>query len=155
MTRSIFVFGSNLAGIHGAGSARKAKEKYGAIQFQGEGLQGDSYAIPTKDERLKTLSLTDIEHYVNRFIKFAELHNDWTFRCVAIGCGLAGYKPEQVAPFFRYCPENVHLPTDFIKVLNRIEREERTKDNLRAKTGRSKVQTDSPGTVTRNQGRKR
>ena len=155
MTRSIFVFGSNLAGKHGMGSAARAYNKHGAKYGQGVGLQGNSYAIPTKDEQLRVLSLEDISYYVNDFIRFAKLHYDWEFQVVAIGCGLAGYKPEQVAPFFRYSPENVHLPTDFIKVLNRIEREEKARDHLRTKTGRSKFQTDDPKTVKRSPGRKK
>lgn len=49
----IFVFGSNPEGRHGAGAAKVAREQFGAIYGQGEGLQGNAYALPTKDLRVK------------------------------------------------------------------------------------------------------
>ena len=88
---SIFVFGSNLAGRHGAGAAKYALLKYGAVYGQGIGRQGDSYAIPTKDAALKTLPLDVIAGHVSDFAKYAALHHDEAFVLTPIGCGLAGY----------------------------------------------------------------
>lgn len=119
MTTKIFVFGSNLAGRHGAGAALFAKNNYGAIYGQGEGLQGSSYGIPTKDLKIKTLPLEDVKKHVDKFIEFATLHPELTFQLTPIGCGLAGYKPEQVAPMFENVPENVILPLEFLLCLNK------------------------------------
>lgn len=110
MNTRIFVFGSNLAGRHGKGAALHARQKYGAIYGQGEGLQGQSYAIPTKDERLRTLPLDRIRGHVRRFIYFAFANPGMEFEVTRIGCGLAGYKDEQIAPFFYAAPTNVVLP---------------------------------------------
>lgn len=116
-SNEIFVFGSNLAGRHGKGSALEAVRRHGAIRGQGVGLQGNSFAIPTKDERLRVLLLYQIEFYVANLIDFAERHPELTFRCVAIGCGEAGYTPQQIAPLFRGAPENVLLPPEFLAIL--------------------------------------
>lgn len=110
----VFVFGSNLAGKHGAGSAKEAARFYGAERGVGQGRTGNAYAIPTKDEKLKTLSLQTIEDYVQRFITYAKQHPELTFNIVAIGCGLAGYRPEEIAPMFRDVPSNCNLPKEFI-----------------------------------------
>ncbi len=112
------MFGSNLAGRHGAGSAKEALLNHGAVYGVGEGLQGDSYGIPTKDKDLKTLHLYNISIYVNTFLHFAALNQQYHFNVVPIGCGLAGYTPEQIAPMFKNCPPNVVLPESFKKVLN-------------------------------------
>ena len=88
--KSIFVFGSNLGGRHSKGSALEAIQNHGAIYGQGEGLQGNSYAIPTKDKNLKVLNLNEIAIYINRFIEFAKENSDMQFNVVKIGCGLAG-----------------------------------------------------------------
>ena len=112
--KHVFVFGSNSGGKHGKGAAYAALMHYGALYGQGEGLQGNSYAIPTKDADLKTRSLADIQLSVNRFLHFAEDHFDnYTFYVTPIGCGLAGYKYSQIAPFFRDAPSNVILPAEF------------------------------------------
>jgi len=113
---SVFVFGSNLAGRHGKGAALEAFLMYGAIYGQGEGLQGQSYGIPTKDGKLKTLPLDVIEQHVIKFISFAKKNSDKTFYVTAIGCGLAGYSPEDIAPFFKDAPTNCVLPDSFNKV---------------------------------------
>ena len=110
---NIFVFGSNLAGRHGAGSALEAVKKHGAIYGRGIGPQGNSYAIPTKDGRLKTLPLIQITGCVVDFLAYARARPEHTFQIVAIGCGLAGYKPEQIAPMFRDAPGNCVLPREF------------------------------------------
>ena len=115
--REIFVFGSNRKGRHGAGSAFAAFQEHGAKWGIGEGLCGNSYAIPTKNEHIQTLYLKDISIHVERFLDFAEAHQDMKFNIVAIGCGLAGYTPEQIAPLFRNAPSNCVLPPGFKKVL--------------------------------------
>src|SRR4051812_4937719 len=96
----IFVFGSNLAGRHGRGSALYARQRYGAIYGQGIGLQGNSYGIPTKGRRLEILPLPQIAVYVRQFVTFAAEHPEHEFHVTRIGCGLAGYKVEQIAPLF-------------------------------------------------------
>ena len=110
---AIFVFGSNQAGRHGKGAALYARLERGAIYGQGEGLQGQSYAIPTKGRALDRLPLAQIEQHVGRFLAFAEAHPELTFEVTPIGCGLAGYRPEQIAPMFALAPSNVMLPPEF------------------------------------------
>lgn len=115
--KPIFVFGSNLAGRHGAGAALFARKHHGATYGQGEGMQGHSYAIPTKDHALQPLPLSIIESGVARFLRFASASPEFTFQVTAIGCGLAGYKPEDIAPMFQDAPGNCILPDEFIAVL--------------------------------------
>lgn len=119
MRRRIFVFGSNKAGRHGKGAAKFALEHHGAIYGLGWAMQGNSYAIPTKDYDLTVLSLKEIERYVKGFLRFAESHHgqELDFDVTAIGCGLAGYSPEQIAPMFEGAPKNVFLPDEFREVL--------------------------------------
>lgn len=117
MADEIFVFGSNLAGRHGKGAALHARLHCGAKYGQGEGLQGRSYAIPTKDGLLVTLHLSEIERHVHRFLGFAAQNPKMIFRLTAIGCGLAGYSPNQIAPMFMCAPDNVRLPVEFCNVL--------------------------------------
>jgi len=109
----IFVFGSNLSGIHGAGAAKFALDHHGAKWGQGVGLQGNSYAIPTKDKNITTLPLTEIKMYVDHFLLFAE-DSDLTFQVTRIGCGLAGYTEKDIAPMFREAPRNCILCPEFI-----------------------------------------
>lgn len=111
--REVFVFGSNKAGRHGAGSAKAAHKEHGAEWGNGFGLQGNSYAIPTKDERLVVMPLDEIRFYVREFINYAEANPGIDFNIVAIGCGLAGYKPRDIAPMFADAPKNCHLPRAF------------------------------------------
>lgn len=106
----IFVFGSNLAGRHGKGSAKYALMNYGAVYGIGVGFQGSSYAIPTKDANLKPLPLERIERYVEEFLAFARKTPFRTFKVVKIGCGLAGYTDADISPMFRGAPSNVILP---------------------------------------------
>lgn len=113
MIQPVFVFGSNLAGRHGKGAALAAVKKYGAIYGCGVGIQGNSYAIPTKNEYLKTLSLQEIEKYVVDFLSFARYHKTMKFRLTPIGCGLAGYSPQHIAPMFNGAPKNVIIPEEF------------------------------------------
>lgn len=104
MNLSIFVFGSNEAGIHGAGASRFAVEHHGAVMGLGVGPQGTSYAIPTTDYQLQTLPLPCIASYVKGFMKFAEMRPDTTFHVTQIGCGLAGLEPKDIAPMFHDAP---------------------------------------------------
>ncbi len=87
----IFVFGSNLAGRHGKGAALHARQFYGARNGVGVGFVGRSYAIPTKDERIRTLPLNRIRPYVDAFLAFARDNPELEFNVTRIGCGLAGY----------------------------------------------------------------
>jgi len=106
----IFVFGSNLSGIHGAGAAAHAVRVYGAIYGQGIGLQGKSYGIPTKDYSIETLPLSEIRKYVEQFLKFAVDNPKLSFYITRIGCGLAGYTDKDIAPMFKGAPSNCELP---------------------------------------------
>lgn len=115
----IFVFGSNLQGRHGRGSAKFALENHGAIYGIGRGIQGNSYGIPTKSNPWQTLSLFTIRKYVDEFRNWALDHPNDTFRVVEIGCGLAGYTQEEIAPLFEQMPTNVYLPDSFRRILER------------------------------------
>lgn len=109
----VFVFGSNLAGRHGKGAALFARRERGAIYGQGVGPQGNSYAIPTKDEHLRTLPLEAIGAYVDAFLWFAKKYPDRQFQLTPIGCGLAGYRREQIEPLFAAAPSNVLWPSEW------------------------------------------
>ena len=110
----IFVFGSNLQGMHAGGAAYTARLLFGAVWGQGEGLQGQSYAIPTMQGGVET-----IKPYVDRFIEFASENPDKDFLVTRIGCGIAGFTPEEIAPLFAKATRmhNVWLPADFLRVL--------------------------------------
>lgn len=112
----IFVFGSNLAGMHGGGAARMACRCFGAVWGQGVGLQGQSYAIPTMQGGVET-----IRPYVDEFIDFARRHSHLKFLVTEIGCGIAGFTPEEIAPLFAAAVsvENIWLPARFWEVLTR------------------------------------
>lgn len=97
----VFVFGSNLAGRHGRGAAKDAVTHYGAIYGNGKGLQGMSYAIPTKDHNLTRLSLDEIEVHVREFVEFTKQYVQMYFYVTAVGCGLAGHEPKDIAPMFK------------------------------------------------------
>jgi hypothetical protein len=114
----VFVFGSNLRGVHGAGAAKTALQ-WGAQYGNPRGLQGKTYAIPTKDRALNTLPIREIARYVSAFMIFASRFPEKKFLVTAVGCGLAGYTPEDIAPLFRWCVdlENVWLPESFWKIL--------------------------------------
>ena len=107
----IFVFGSNLAGSHGGGAARIAYQRFGAIMGQGVGLQGQSYAIPTMQGGVET-----IKPYVDEFIEFAKAHPEYKFFVTKIGCGIAGFRVDEIAPLFKGAldVENVILPKEFV-----------------------------------------
>lgn len=111
----IFVFGSNLAGRHGKGAALHARQHYGAEYGVGEGRTGNAYAIPTKDADIRAMRVSRIERYVVRFLIYARAHPELTFMVPAVGCGLAGHTPAQIAPLFRDAPENCKLPREFVQ----------------------------------------
>lgn len=113
----IFVFGSNLLGIHGAGAARYAYEHKGAIWGRGEGHYGESYALPTCESPGVPLDLKAIGHYVNKFLVFANDHQELQFQVTAVACGIAGYKPKDIAPLFLKSPKNVWLPAAFYSAI--------------------------------------
>ena len=110
----IFVFGSNLAGMHGGGAARLAYQKFGAVWGQGVGLQGQSYAIPTMQGGVET-----IQPYVDEFIEFAKQRPQLKFLVTEIGCGIAGFSPSEIAPLFEQAREvkNIYLHERFWMVL--------------------------------------
>lgn len=115
----VFVFGSNESGRHGKGAAKTAL-KWGAKWGQASGLQGKTYGIPTKDASIRrTLNISEIQKYVDVFIEFAKYNPSKTFLVTEIGCGLAGYKPKQIAPLFKDAVgvENILLPIRFLHVL--------------------------------------
>ena len=110
----IFVFGSNLAGAHGGGAALLAYRKFGAIWGQGVGLQGQSYGIPTMQGGVET-----IRPCVHEFYDFAVRHREYKFLVTRIGCGIAGFTAEEIAPLFTSAIElnNVVLPKDFVEII--------------------------------------
>lgn len=110
----IFVFGSNLAGMHGGGAARIARLYFGAVMGKGVGLQGQSYAIPTMQGGVET-----IRPYVELFIIFAHQHPELHFLVTPIGCGIAGFEAEDIAPLFESAKEmkNISLPESFWEVI--------------------------------------
>lgn len=117
-SNEIFVFGSNLDGRHGKGAALCARNDHGAKYGQGRGLQGNSYAIPTKSHTLRPLTLGEINHYVAIFLDFAREHPELVFNITPIGCGWAGYTPQEIAPMFRNHPPNCNLPMEFKPFVN-------------------------------------
>lgn len=112
----IFVFGSNLGGMHGGGAARVAYNRFGAIWGQGVGLQGSSYAIPTMHGGPEA-----IKPYVDEFIEFATQHPDMKFLVTPIGCGIAGFVPSDIAPLFKggLDVDNIILPRSFVEILTK------------------------------------
>lgn len=111
----VFVFGSNEAGRHGAGAALFAVRNHKAVYGRGSGLQGDAYAIPTKDKGLRSLPLEAIQAYVDRFKDYARENSLYVFQVTRIGCGLAGYKDEQIYPMFLGSPANCLFPPEWSK----------------------------------------
>ena len=110
----IFVFGSNLAGQHMGGAAKAANKKFGAVWGVGVGLTGQTYAIPTMQGGVET-----IKPYVDQFIEFAKENPRYKFLVTRIGCGIAGFRDEEIAPLFREAldVENIYLPKPFLEIL--------------------------------------
>ena len=111
----IFVFGSNLAGQHIGGAAHIAHEKFGAVWEQGVGRQGQCYAIPTMQGGVET-----IEPYVDKFCEYVWCHPELTFLVTRIGCGIAGFKDEEIAPLFADLidTDNVSLPQQWVDIIH-------------------------------------
>ncbi len=102
----IFVFGSNLSGIHGAGAARIANRDHGAVWGIGEGLMGQSYALPTKGFNISFMPMKKVQTHIENFLAFARVNPNKEFKVTRIGCGLAGFKDEDIAAFFKEAPSN-------------------------------------------------
>ena len=115
-SNEVFVFGSNLAGMHGGGAARVARERFGALMGQGVGLQGQSYAIPTMQGGVET-----IQPYVDEFIRFAAEHPEMKFLVTPIGCGIAGFTAQEMGPLFAAAVEvdNIILPREFVQAIEK------------------------------------
>ena len=122
----IFVFGSNLAGKHGGGAARVAYDKFGAVWGKGTGIQGQSYAIPTMQGGIKT-----IKPYVDEFIGFAKENSGLIFYVTKIGCGIAGFRIEEIAPLFAEAidVDNIILPEEFVETLKELKRTTPNRDS--------------------------
>lgn len=118
----VMVFGSNLAGRHGRGAAKDAAQYAGAEMGVGEGPTGKAYALPTKDKALYVRDLSSIGSSVRRFLAYAAEMPHQTFMLTRIGCGLAGYTDQQMAPMFAAAPSNVRLPGLWLRQLGRLER---------------------------------
>lgn len=112
----IFVFGSNLAGMHGGGAAALAYRCWGAVWGQGVGMQGQCYAIPTMHG-----GVDKIKPYVDEFIEYARNHSEYDFLVTEIGCGIAGFVPADIAPLFVEAldVQNIYLPQRFLDVLGK------------------------------------
>jgi hypothetical protein len=110
----IFVFGSNLHGMHGGGAARIAHQHFGAEWGVGVGMTGKCYAIPTMHG-----GIDEIKPYVDQFIAFATIHKEQTFLVTKIGCGIAGFTEQEIAPLFAEAIdiENVILPKEFVDII--------------------------------------
>lgn len=121
----IFVFGSNLRGMHTGGAAHTAVKLFGAKMGQGVGIQGQSYAIPTMQGGIDT-----IKPYVDQFIDLAREWDQNTFYVTKIGCGIAGFTPEQIAPLFDKALDlyNVRLPKEFVDVIRRNREQQKGND---------------------------
>lgn len=132
----VFVFGSNLAGSHGGGAARLAYNRFGAVWGQGVGLQGQSYAIPTMHGGVDA-----IKPYVDEFISFTKLHPELIFLVTKIGCGIAGFKDEEIAPLFEAAidVENIILPKSFVCAISTAERYPAEKSTMKFKAVRIKL----------------
>lgn len=118
----IFVFGSNLAGRHAAGAARFAVEKHGAVLGKAFGHQGSAYAIPTCDAQIRPLPLPSIGGYVQDFIAYAKMHPELKFQVTRIGCGIAGFTDQEIAPLFADASANCLMPPEWAQLLPNHER---------------------------------
>ena len=120
LTNQIFVFGSNALGYHTGGASGTARKKFGAVWGQPEGLQGQSYAIPV-DYGKGVRKDAEVKIAIDRFIDFAKAHNELFFFVTRVGCGIAGYHDEEIAPFFREAlnMKNVCLPKSFVDALSK------------------------------------
>jgi len=117
MDRPVFVFGSDIAGHHNGGDALVALRTRGAVYGQGAGPQGNAYAIPTRSGTGRPRTREEISESVSDFLHFTRMRPWALFDVAQIGCGLAGYSPEDIAPMFAAAPHNVTLPHAFKQIL--------------------------------------
>lgn len=110
---TVFVFGSNLAGTHAGGAAKMALIHFGAVKGAGRGWAGQSYAIPTMNEHLQQMPLSQIQHYIEDFKIYTKNHLKNKYFITSVGCGVAGYKVEEIAPMFKGISRNVIFPVSF------------------------------------------
>lgn len=110
---TVFVFGSNMAGTHQGGAAKIALHHFGATKGVGRGWAGQSFAIPTMNEHLQQMPLSQIQHYVEDFKIYTKNHLKTKYFVTAVGCGVAGYKVEEIAPMFKGISHNVIFPISF------------------------------------------
>lgn len=112
----VFVFGSNLEGMHGGGAARTAYQRFGAVWGEGVGHHGQSYAIPTMHGGVE-----QIRPYVDEFVEYARANKHLRFLVTRIGCGIAGFRDEQIAPLFSEALNcsNIILPREFVEAIER------------------------------------
>lgn len=110
---TVFVFGSNMAGTHQGGAAKIAHQYFGAMKGVGRGWSGQSFAIPTMNEHLQQMPLSQIQHYVDDFKIYTKNHPKTKYFVTAVGCGVAGYKVEEIAPMFKGISHNVIFPVSF------------------------------------------
>ncbi|AGH07402.1 hypothetical protein SUFG_00034 [Sulfitobacter phage phiCB2047-B] len=113
----VFVFGSNLSGIHGAGAARYAATNRSAVLGVGEGPTGSCYALPTKGKNISFMPLDTIEKHVNNFLVYAMGNPHQTFQVTQVGCGLGGWTPYEIAPLFLKAPDNCYFDTKWKPIL--------------------------------------
>ena len=113
----VFVFGSNLSGIHGAGAAHYARWNRGAEMGIGVGIQGQSYALPTKGLKLTFMPLEEVEVHIDTFKRFAVENPNLEFQVTQVGCGLAGFTKEQIAPLFKGSPSNCYFDLEWQPLL--------------------------------------
>ena len=114
-----FVFGSNLAGEHSSGAAKTALEHFGALNGVGRGWSGQSFAIPTMNEHLQQMPLSQIQHYIDDFKTYTKNHPKNKYFLTSIGCGIAGFRDEDIAPLFENAINlsNISLPKEFVDII--------------------------------------
>ena len=119
-SNEIFVFGSNTEGKHGGGAAWFAHKNFGAEWGVAHGISGKTYAIATCTPSIEELPIEAISESVRKFIAHAKQTPSQTYLVTPIGCGIAGFTPEEIAPLFNGAidVENIHLPESFWKILN-------------------------------------
>ena len=122
LSNAVFVYGSDFNGSTNSGAAMFAHKYYGAQQGIGDGPNGQSYALPIKNEASRNLSLQDINYNVRNFIAYAKERRDLFFMVTRIGCGVGGYDDNTIAPMFNKVPDNVWLPGKWLMLLNHLDR---------------------------------
>lgn len=118
LPNQIFVFGSNTLGYHTGGASGTARKKFGAVWGQPEGLQGQSYAIPV-DFGKGIRKDNEVKASVEKFIAFAKENEKLFFFVTRVGCGLGGYRDDEMALFFKDALDvkNICLPKSFVDAL--------------------------------------